>query len=71
MTEQTYERDEIPICSVKVSQKFKDIKVRLLFNLCETSITSRMVENVCNVPLFLIEADWFSTPIIASNVVSM
>ena len=71
MTEQTYERHEIPICSVKGSQKFKDIKARLLFNLCETSITSRMLENVCNVALFLIEADWFSRPIIASNVVCM
>ena len=36
MTEQTYEGHEIPICSVKNSQKFKDIEARLLFNLCKT-----------------------------------
>ena len=46
MTEQTYEGQEIPIHSVKGSRKFKDIQARLLFNLCETPITSRMVENV-------------------------
>ena len=68
MIEQTYEVHEIPIYSVKDSQKFKDIQARLLFNLCETSITSRMVENVCNIVLFLIAAGWFSL-IIASKVV--
>ena len=57
MTEQTYEGHEIPIYSVKWSRKFKDIQARLLFNLCETSITSLMVENVCNIVLFLIAAD--------------
>ena len=49
MTEQTYEGHEIPICSVKGSRKFQDIQARLLFNLRETSITSRLVENVCNI----------------------
>ena len=68
MTEQTYEGHEILIDSVKCSRKFKDIRARLLFNLCETSIASRMVENVCNIVLFLIAADWFS-PIIAREVV--
>ena len=68
MTEKTYEGHESPIYSVKGSQKFKDIQARLLFNLCETSVTSRMVENVCNFVPFLIAADWFS-PIIASKVV--
>ena len=48
MTEQTYEGCEIPIYSVKDSRKFKDIQVRLLFNLCETS----MVENVRNIVVF-------------------
>ena len=52
MIEQTYEDREIPIYSVKDSQKFKDIQARLLFNLCETSITCRMVENVCNIVAF-------------------
>ena len=52
MTEQTYEGHEIPIYSVKGSRKIKDIQERLLFNLCETSITSRMVENVCNILFF-------------------
>ena len=52
MIEQTYEVHEIPIYSVKDSQKFKDIQARLLFNLCETSITCRMVENVCNIVAF-------------------
>ena len=68
MTEQTYEGHEIAIYSVKGSRKFKDIQARLLFNLCETSIESRMVENVCKIVLFLIAADWFS-PIIASQIV--
>ena len=49
MTEQTYEGHETPIYSVKGSQKFKEIQARLLFNLCETSVTSWMVENVCNI----------------------
>ena len=48
MIEQTYEGREIQIYSVKDSQKFKDIQARLLFNLCETLITCRMMENVCN-----------------------
>ena len=52
MIEQTYEVREIPIYSVKDSQKFKDIQARLLFNLCETSITCRIVENVCNIVVF-------------------
>ena len=67
MTEQAYVRHEIPIYSVKGSQKFKDIKARLLFNLYEISIASRMVENVGNIVLILIAADCFS-PIIASKV---
>ena len=49
MTEQTYEGHEIQICSVKGSRKLKDIQARLLFNLCETSITSQKVENLCNI----------------------
>ena len=52
MIEQTYEVREIPIYSVKDSQKFKDIQARLLFNLCETSTACRMVENVCNIVVF-------------------
>ena len=53
MTEQTYESCEIPIYSVKDSQKFEDIQARLLFiDLCETSITCQMVENVCNIVVF-------------------
>ena len=52
MTEQTYKGCEIPIYPVKDLQKFKDIPARLLFNLCKTSITCRMVENVCNVVVF-------------------
>ena len=52
MIEQTYEVHEIPIYSVKDSQKFKDIQARLLFNLSETSITCRMVEYVCNIVVF-------------------
>ena len=51
-----------PIYSVKSSRKFKDIKVR--FDLYGTSITSQIVENVCNIVLFLVTTDWFS-PIIA------
>ena len=60
MTEQTYKGHEIPIYSVKGSRNFKDIQARLLVNLCETSITSRMVENVRNILLFLIDGDWLS-----------
>ena len=52
MTEQTYKEHEIPIHSVKGSRNFKDIQARLLFNLCETSITSRMLENVRNILVF-------------------
>ena len=59
MTEQTFEGYEIPIYSVKDPQKFKDIQARLLFNLCETSITSRVVKIVCNIVMFLIAADCF------------
>ena len=66
MTEQTCEGHEIPIYSVKGPRKLKDIRARLLFNLCETS---RMMENVCNIALLLTPADWFSTPIIESKVV--
>ena len=46
MIKETYEGRKIPVYSVKDSKKFKDIQARLLFNLCETSITCRMVENV-------------------------
>ena len=56
MTEQTYEVCEIPIYFVKDSRKFKDIQGRLLFNLCETPMTCRMVENVCNI-VVLVAAD--------------
>ena len=49
MTEQTYEGHEIPIYCVKGSQNCKDILARLLFNSCETLITSETVENVCNI----------------------
>ena len=52
MIEQTYEVRDIPIYSVKDSQKFNDIQARLLFNLSETSITCRTVENVCNIVVF-------------------
>ena len=58
MTEQTYKGYNILIYSAKGSGKFKDIQQRLLLNLCEITITSRMVENVCNI--VLIAADWFS-----------
>ena len=56
MIKQTYEGREIPIYSVKDSKKFKDIQARLLFNLCETSITCRIVENVCNIVVF--DSSW-------------
>ena len=52
MIKQTFKVYEIPIYSVKDSQKFKDIQARLLFNLSETSITCRMVEYVCNIVVF-------------------
>ena len=52
MIKQAYEGREIPIYSVKDSQKFKNIQARLLLNLCETSVTCRMVENVCNIVVF-------------------
>ena len=52
MIEQTYEVREIPIYSVKDSQKSKDIQARLLFNLCETSVTCQTVENVFNIVVF-------------------
>ena len=66
MAEQNYKGHEIPVYTVKGSRKFKDIQVRLLLKLCETSIISLMVENVCNTVLLLVAADWFS-PIIASK----
>ena len=47
---------EILIYSVKDSKKFKDIQARFLFNLCETSITSRIAENVCNIVVF--DSSW-------------
>ena len=49
MTEQTYKGYNILIYSAKGSGKFKDIQQRLLSNLCEITITSRMVESVCNI----------------------
>ena len=52
MIKQTYEGREISIYFVKDSKNFKDIQARLLFNLCETSITCRIVENVCNIVVF-------------------
>ena len=52
MIKQTYRGHEIPIYFVKDSKTFKDIQVRLLFNLCETSITCRIVENVGNIVVF-------------------
>ena len=52
MTDQFYEGHEIIIYSVKRSRKFKDIQATWLFNFSETSITSRMVENVCNIVAF-------------------
>ena len=51
MYHRNYERHEIQICPVKGSQKFKDVKARLLFNLHEISTASRMVESVCNIVL--------------------
>ena len=68
MTKQTYEGHEIQTYFVKGSQKFKDVQARLLFKLYQTSITSRMVKNVCNIILILVAAYLFS-PIIASKVV--
>ena len=67
MTEQTYEVCEIPIYSVKNSRKFKDIQAGLLFNLCETSVTCRMVENVRNIVVF--DSSRLFSSIIASTVV--
>ena len=67
MTEQTYERHETSIYSVKDSRKFKDIQARLLFNLHETSITRPKAGNVYNIVLFLIADDWF-LPIIAPKI---
>ena len=52
MTEQTYEGCEIPIYSARDLRKFKDVQVRLLFNLCGTSVTCRKVENVCSIVVF-------------------
>ena len=49
---ETFDVHDIPIYSVKDSQKFEDTQARLLFNLGETSITCRMVENVCNIVVF-------------------
>ena len=67
MTEQTYEVCEIPIYSVNNSRKFKDIQAGLLFNLCETSVTCRMVENVRNIVVF--DSSRLFSSIIASTVV--
>ena len=67
MTKKTYEGHENLTYSVKGSQKLKNIQARLLFNLYKTSMTSRMVENVCNIVLLLITVDWFS-PITAPKV---
>ena len=50
--EQTYEVCEIRIYSVKDSRKLKDIQARLLFNLCETSVGCRMVQNGRNIVVF-------------------
>ena len=53
MIEKTYQEREIPIYSVKDSRNSKIFcKAILLFNLCETSITCRMMENVCNIVAF-------------------
>ena len=67
MTEHVYQGMK-PNLLFKKSQKFKDIKARS--DLYGTSITSRIVENVCNIVLFLVATDWFS-PIIASKVFSI
>ena len=67
MTEQTYEVCEIPIYSVNNIRKFKDIQAGLLFNLCETSVTCRMVENVRNIVVF--DSSRLFSSIIASTVV--
>ena len=56
MIKLTYEGYEILIYYVKDSKKFKDIQARLLFNLCETSITCQIVENVCNIVVF--DSSW-------------
>ena len=60
VTKQTYEGHKIQTYPIKGSQNFKNVQVRLLFKLCETSITSQMLENVCNIVLLLIAADCFS-----------
>ena len=57
MTEQTYEGHEIPIYFVKGSRKVKDVQARFLFNLCETLITSQMVENLCNI---VFDSSWLA-----------
>ena len=59
MTEQTYKGYNILIYSAKGSGKFKDIQQRLLLNLCEITITSRMVENVCNI---VFDSSWLVFP---------
>ena len=64
MTEQIQEGHEIPVYCLKGSRKSRDTQAGLLFKPCETSITPRLVENVFNIVLFLIPADWF-LPIIA------
>ena len=68
MTKQTYQGHKIQTYPVKGSRKFNDVQPRQMFKLSETSVTSRMEENVCNIVLLLIAADWVS-PIIASKVV--
>ena len=57
MTKQTYEGHKTPTYREKGLRKFKGVQARLLFKLCETSVTSRMVENVSNIVLLLIAAD--------------
>ena len=59
--------EQIPIFSVKGWRNFKFIIARLLFNLYEIPITSRIVENVCNIVLILIAPDQFSS-VITSKV---
>ena len=48
----TYEGRKIPIYYVKNSKKSKDVQAKLLFNLRETSVTCRNVENGCKIVVF-------------------
>ena len=52
ITEKIYEGYETTVYFLKNSQKFKDIQERLLFNLCEASVTSRKVENASSSLVF-------------------